>query len=94
MSLCIQCGNPIPDGAKFCPVCGTPVPAVPVEEAPAPEVPVEEAPEADRLPRGMTEKEQPDENEPDEAAEQPEEKPAETEQPDENEPAAPDAEKE
>ena len=44
MSLCIQCGNPIPDGAKFCPVCGTPVPAVPVEEAPAPEVPVEEAP--------------------------------------------------
>ena len=32
MSLCIQCGNPVPEGAKFCPVCGTPVPVAPAEE--------------------------------------------------------------
>ena len=32
MSLCTNCGNPIPEEARFCPVCGTPVPAEPVSE--------------------------------------------------------------
>ena len=28
--FCVKCGSQIADGAKFCPVCGTPVPAEPV----------------------------------------------------------------
>ena len=34
MSICTNCGNPIPGDAKFCPVCGTPAPAAPDAEAP------------------------------------------------------------
>ena len=30
---CLNCGNPIPEEAKFCPVCGTPVPTDSVAEA-------------------------------------------------------------
>ncbi len=52
MSLCSNCGNPVPEEAKFCPVCGTPVApapdaepaAAPVVEAPAQEAPAQEAP--------------------------------------------------
>jgi hypothetical protein len=42
MAFCTQCGNQLPEGAKFCVKCGTPVqgvPAVPIETA----VPVEAA---------------------------------------------------
>ena len=52
MSLCSNCGNPVPEEAKFCPVCGTPVApapdaepaAAPVVEAPAQEIPAQEVP--------------------------------------------------
>ena len=52
MSLCTNCGNPVPEEAKFCPVCGTPVApapdaepaAAPVVEAPAQEIPAQEVP--------------------------------------------------
>lgn len=38
MSYCKKCGNELPEGAKYCPVCGTPVtveaaPAAPVTQA-------------------------------------------------------------
>ena len=39
MSICSNCGNPLPDEARFCPVCGTAVPAGPSEES----VPVSDA---------------------------------------------------
>lgn len=41
---CIHCGNPLPDEAKFCPVCGASVIAAPVQEEPplVEGVPVEE----------------------------------------------------
>lgn len=42
MAFCINCGNQVPDGAKFCHVCGTPVVAVP-SATPDPE-PVNEEP--------------------------------------------------
>jgi uncharacterized RDD family membrane protein YckC len=32
MPYCQKCGNELPEGAKYCPVCGT---AVPIEKAPA-----------------------------------------------------------
>ena len=59
MSLCTNCGNPLPAEARFCPVCGTPAPESPVVESPAPEetpspedVPVqEEAPAAENAHR-------------------------------------------
>ena len=35
MAFCINCGSQIPDGAKFCPSCGTPVASIPTP-APAP----------------------------------------------------------
>ena len=42
---CLNCGNPIPEEAKFCPVCGTPVPTDSVAEAVAePVVEAEAAP--------------------------------------------------
>ncbi len=50
MSVCSKCGNVVPEEAKFCPVCGSPVEAAPVAEAapvvePAPEqAPAPEAP--------------------------------------------------
>jgi uncharacterized RDD family membrane protein YckC len=48
MSYCQKCGNALPEGAKYCPVCGT---AVSIEEAPpaaaVPTAPV--APEASEL---------------------------------------------
>jgi len=45
MPYCQKCGNELPEGAKYCPVCGT---AMPMEEAPAaPAVPA--APEASGL---------------------------------------------
>lgn len=34
MSICTNCGNPIPEDAKFCPICGTPAPAAPASEQP------------------------------------------------------------
>lgn len=48
MPVCKSCGNPVPDEAKFCPVCGTPVNVEtsvdaeisPVTEAPAAKEPV------------------------------------------------------
>lgn len=45
MPYCQKCGNELPEGAKYCPVCGT---AVAMEEAPAaPTVPTAPAtPEA------------------------------------------------
>ena len=33
MPNCVKCGNPLPDEAKFCPVCGSPVPAAPADES-------------------------------------------------------------
>ncbi len=66
--FCANCGNPVPDGAKFCPVCGnampvkaatpepkeTPVPAEPVRESAdqAPDKPVNMSP----IPEEPTEK--------------------------------------
>ena len=44
MAFCINCGNQLPDGAKFCMNCGTPVPTVP-EPAPTPVVEPEPIPE-------------------------------------------------
>ena len=44
MSLCSNCGNPVPEEAKFCPVCGTPVAPAPDAEPAA--APVVEAPES------------------------------------------------
>lgn len=47
MSICTNCGNPIPEEAKFCPVCGTPAPVSPVSEVPVytePETAAVEAP--------------------------------------------------
>ncbi len=41
--ICSNCGSPIPGEAKFCPVCGTPVSAAPVEEP----VPAQAAPAAE-----------------------------------------------
>ncbi len=32
MPICTNCGNPVPDEARFCPVCGAPVSAAPVAE--------------------------------------------------------------
>jgi uncharacterized RDD family membrane protein YckC len=48
MPYCQKCGNELPEGAKYCPVCGT---AMPMEEAPAaPAVPTApSAPEASGL---------------------------------------------
>ena len=43
MSLCSNCGNPVPEEAKFCPVCGTPVAPAPAEE-PVVEAPAQEVP--------------------------------------------------
>ena len=43
MAFCIECGNRLPDVAKFCPECGTKVAAA---ETPAPAAPPEAAPEA------------------------------------------------
>lgn len=44
MSFCINCGSQVPDGAKFCMACGTPVASVPTP-APAPEPAPEPIPE-------------------------------------------------
>ena len=43
MPNCISCGNPLPEDAKFCPVCGAPAAAEPVEEEVVEGVPVEES---------------------------------------------------
>ena len=43
MPNCINCGNPIPEQAKFCPVCGTPVPAAPIEPEAAADIPAGES---------------------------------------------------
>ena len=48
MSLCSNCGNPIPEEARFCPVCGTPAPEIPPEEA----APVQESAAAQEAPSG------------------------------------------
>ena len=50
MSLCSNCGSPIPEEAKFCPVCGTPVPAEPVVEEPVVEEAVPAEPAAEEIP--------------------------------------------
>ena len=41
MSVCSKCGTTVPEEAKFCPVCGSPVAPAPLEE-PAVEAPVQE----------------------------------------------------
>ena len=33
MAFCIQCGNQVPDGVKFCPTCGAPIAQAPVQAA-------------------------------------------------------------
>ncbi len=33
MAFCIQCGNQVPDGVKFCPTCGAPIAQAPVQQA-------------------------------------------------------------
>lgn len=35
MGYCVQCGNALSNGARFCPKCGTPIkaPTVPVPDA-------------------------------------------------------------
>ncbi len=55
MAFCINCGSQVPDGAKFCAACGTPVVSAPAPApAPAPEpIPepvVEPAPEPAPIP--------------------------------------------
>ncbi len=50
MAFCINCGSQVPDGAKFCAACGTPVASIPApapapEPEPIPEPIVEPAPE-------------------------------------------------
>ena len=42
--FCINCGNKIPEGAHFCPACGTPRPALPsdYQEQPAVQQPVQQ----------------------------------------------------
>ena len=40
MLICSNCGNPIPEDARFCPVCGTPAPAAPPTEPVAEAAPV------------------------------------------------------
>ena len=50
MSVCSNCGSPIPEEAKFCPVCGTPVPAEPVVEEPVVEEAVPAEPAAEEIP--------------------------------------------
>lgn len=55
MSICTNCGNPIPDDAKFCPVCGTPAPVIPASETPVyqePEAAAEETPVQQEAPAG------------------------------------------
>ena len=50
MSLCTNCGNPIPEEARFCPVCGTPAVSEPPESEIAEGIPVDESvpPEEER----------------------------------------------
>ena len=50
MSVCSNCGSPIPEEAKFCPVCGTPVPAEPIVEEPVVEEAVPAEPAAEEIP--------------------------------------------
>ena len=40
--FCTKCGNPLPDGMKFCTGCGTTIggPSAPAAQAPAPQIPV------------------------------------------------------
>ena len=46
MAFCTHCGAQIPDGARFCTSCGTPVAAAPtVNPAPQPQAPVRQAPQ-------------------------------------------------
>ena len=36
MAFCTQCAHPLPEGARFCPVCGAPVPAATAAPVPSP----------------------------------------------------------
>lgn len=46
MAFCTHCGAQLPDGARFCTSCGTPVAAAPtVNPAPQPQAPVQQAPQ-------------------------------------------------
>ena len=46
MAFCTHCGAQLPDGARFCTSCGTPVAAAPtVNPAPQPQAPVGQAPQ-------------------------------------------------
>ena len=40
--FCTNCGSQIPDGARFCPACGSPAPVQP--QAPAQQPPVQQQP--------------------------------------------------